>query len=223
VKTHCWFPECARRVANNVAAWFALGAVLIGLLDSAAAQSAVRCWATYASDTDSRSGFVVDASAGVYATSVVLSDGRVFVNGANTYRLNSVPALPSGLRYDRVVVCDIAAGLVSDGTIRVWGTPPWGAPGPAPALPPGTSYDQVQVGYEHVMARRTDGAVFCWGSNASGQCQVPPLQPGTWVESIVAGGSFSLAILNSGQMIGWPVQCPGAADRGALCVCIRGA
>jgi large repetitive protein len=176
---------------------------ILGLTMPCAAQSSVRCWSEFVSDTESRSGWIVDVAAGSYATAVIRSDGRIFVNGGNTYRIADVPTLGPGLTYQQVAIHNVAAALVSDGTIRTWGSPPWGSPGNAPALPAGLVYDQVRVGSGHVVARRSDGMAIGWGTNQFGESSVPLLPSGVHFVSVTAGAVFSAGLLSNGQVVAW--------------------
>lgn len=71
---------------------------------------------------------------------------------------------------------------------------------------------EVRGGTAHTLARTTDGRVWAWGQNASGQLglghntgsAVPVLVPGlTGVLQIAAGGDFSLARTSNGQIWAW--------------------
>ena len=57
----------------------------------------------------------------------------------------------------------------------------------------------VSSGNEQTCARRTDGSVGCWGSNALGQLNVPA----ELFDDISAGGTHTCGITNSGSTLCW--------------------
>jgi alpha-tubulin suppressor-like RCC1 family protein len=71
---------------------------------------------------------------------------------------------------------------------------------------------QVAGGYYHSMARTQGGKVYCWGSNSSGQCDVPAQLDG--VVSIGAGVRCSLALKNDGSVVAWGDVVEGLAPAG---------
>src|SRR5262245_51303549 len=65
----------------------------------------------------------------------------------------------------------------------------------------------VEAGYEHVLALRSNGTLVPWGSNGSGQCNVPP--PNTAFVAMEAGAAHSLGLKSDGSIVAW-----GGNDRG---------
>jgi len=69
-------------------------------------------------------------------------------------------------------------------------------------------------------ARRSDGTVVAWGDNSLGQCNVPPLPPGTTYVEVAAGADYTpgylrsntLAHRNDGAIVVWGDTSFGQAD-----------
>jgi hypothetical protein len=70
-----------------------------------------------------------------------------------------------------------------------------------PVLPPGLVYVQVEAGYLHTIARRSDGTAVAWGG--SGQCVVPALPPGLVHVDVQAGSLDSIALRSDGAVLCW--------------------
>lgn len=79
------------------------------------------------------------------------------------------------------------------------------------AVPPnlGTPSD-LAFGSAHGLALSPSGTVRAWGSNGSGQCNVPSGLQG--VREIAAAGDYSLALGSSGQVFGWGSNFNGCAS-----------
>lgn len=83
-----------------------------------------------------------------------------------------------------------------------------------------TSWSSVSVGNKHTVARRTNGTLWAWGLNATGQLGVgsiantsSPVQIGaltTWSTAIAAGGYSSFAIRTAGSLWAWGRDSYGA-------------
>ena len=116
--------------------------LLVGGSDKLLAQSpsswpsSIRCWGKFKADTEGRDGTFIRVAAGHDVTGVLRADGRILVNGDNSNRQCQVPTPPAGLDYVDLAVRDFGLGLLSDGSIVVWGSVGW-VPPAAPALPPG--------------------------------------------------------------------------------------
>jgi alpha-tubulin suppressor-like RCC1 family protein len=130
-------------------------------------------------------------------------------------------------------VVNVSAGnafslaVTADGSVYAWGNNESGesGDGTAPAdhltpvrvtgLGPGSGVVAVAAGGSQALALRSDGAVFAWGNNASGQVgdgttatrttpvAVNGLGPGSGVVAIAAGGAFSLALKSNGAVVAW--------------------
>jgi alpha-tubulin suppressor-like RCC1 family protein/subtilisin family serine protease len=172
----------------------------------------------------------VSVSAGMYHSLAVKSDGSVYVWGDNDYgQLGTGGNLysPSPTRLGLSSFSAVAAGLYfslalrSDGT--VWG---WGDNGGQ--LGDGTTvrrYSPVQVtglngititaiaaGNSHSLGLSSDGTVWAWGNNSSGQLgdgtttmrSVPVQVPGLGgIVAIAAGSAHSLALGSDGRVWTW--------------------
>ena len=114
-----------------------------------------------------------------------------------------------------------SAAVKKDGTVWFWGIPPGHAESASsalltPKLIEGLSgITAISVGFNYILALKSDGTVWSWGVNDFGQLgvgvignvfqafparQIPGLQN---VQSIVAGGTVSLALKNDGTIWGW--------------------
>jgi alpha-tubulin suppressor-like RCC1 family protein len=69
----------------------------------------------------------------------------------------------------------------------------------------------ISVGFGHACAVRSDGALFCWGDDASGDLgidstytETAPVQvPLSHVEQVAAGGSHTCALVRTGAVYCW--------------------
>jgi hypothetical protein len=64
-----------------------------------------------------------------------------------------------------------------------------------------TNLTEAAAGWAHVVARRHNGTVACWGKNDCGQC-VPPADL-TNVAAVAAGASHSAAVRSDGTVVCW--------------------
>ena len=95
--------------------------------------------------------------------------------------------------------------LLADGTVFAWGSNYSGECD----VPEGLSNVVAIAAASHTggwgnhsLALTADGQVFAWGSNDYGQCDVPEFP--AKVVAIAAGGLRSAAVLETGEVIGWP-------------------
>ena len=77
-------------------------------------------------------------------------------------------------------------------------------------------YVEVAAGYDHSLARRSDGSVVAWGYNNRGQCNVPALPPGLTYVELSAGFGHSLARRSDGSVVAWGYNGFGQCDVPAL-------
>ena len=70
-----------------------------------------------------------------------------------------------------------------------------------PVPPPGLTYVEVAAGFEHTVARLSDGSVVAWGANGSGQCNVPAPPPGLTYVEVAAGYDYTIARLSDGSAV----------------------
>jgi alpha-tubulin suppressor-like RCC1 family protein len=113
--------------------------------------------------------------------------------------------------------------IKADGTLWAWGDDTKGQLGdgsaassqPAPVqIGTDSNWAEVAAGDFHTLARKTDGSLWAWGDNTSGQVgngavvpgiQAVPVRIGTatdWV-AIAAGGSHSVALKGDHTLWGW--------------------
>ncbi|QOY85751.1 RCC1-like domain-containing protein [Paludibaculum fermentans] len=173
----------------------------------------------------------VQVSAGGNNSFAVRADGTVRVWGFNTAGL-----LGDGTGVEQAEpVCNLLSGVKSvstsashglairqDSTVWSWGVGAFGLLGDgvttahvvvSPRQIPGLSgVVAVSAGYFHSLALKSDGTVWAWGSNTSGQLgngttsdNGTPMQVAglTGITSIAAGRSHSLARRNDGAVFVW--------------------
>jgi alpha-tubulin suppressor-like RCC1 family protein len=197
-------------------------------------------------------GTPVDVSAGLNTNAVVTDDGELWTWGFNRHGqlghshgedFTSEPARVEGLPPVR----DVEAGsgymlaLTAGGELFAWGNNALGQLGlgpdapkvqPQPAmvpLPNGVRLADVATGINQVVALTTDGRVFAWGSNRSGQAGGPAdmravpapvevlIDEAERFTAVGVGNYTSFAITASGRLFGWGEnqfgQIPGAATK----------
>jgi YD repeat-containing protein len=144
--------------------------------------------------------------------------------GDGTKTSRSTPAIVSGLNNIRAITAGqvFSSALKIDGTVWTWGTNADGRLGrnlatdvyPIPAQVPGlANVIAVASGYSHTLAVKTDGTVWAWGYNGSGQLgestsnlirnapvQVQGLPA---IAAVAAGADHSLAIGRDGRLWAW--------------------
>lgn len=148
-----------------------------------------------------------------YGTALLKADGSVVVS-------NPAFQPPSDLSNAKDVAISngrpILAAIGGNGTPVVWGSygnllldPP----------PEATLLTDVEVGLSHIVGRKSDGTVICWGANDNGQCTVP-----RDLSDVVKVGAFenlSFAITSLGRVHVWGgdlnlQQVPSAAFSGVV-------
>ncbi|MFT7542982.1 MAG: hypothetical protein ACI9K5_003964, partial [Gammaproteobacteria bacterium] len=82
-------------------------------------------------------------------------------------------------------------------------------------------YVQISAGATHTLALRSDGSVEAWGSNYSGESDVPALPAGLSFVEVSAGGNiytggFSVARLSDGSAVAWGASWDGQLNVPAL-------
>jgi hypothetical protein len=101
---------------------------------------------------------------------------------------------------------------VSSRAVAQSGVVSWGGVGSPPPLPPGLTYTEISAGCFHNVARRSDGSIVAWGSNAAGQCNVPALPANLTYVAISAGHSFTLALRSDGSVVAFGANQFGQCD-----------
>ena len=194
---------------------------------------------TWGNNANGQLGFnvsFISVSAGNSITSVVRSDGTLWTWGSGTSgQLGDTTIVTKS--------SPVAVGLLTNWSkttrpsytnyaidttnkLYAWGENSFGAIGDnttvnksSPVLIGNSSWTMVATsvtgtaGQQSVYAIRSDGALFVWGSNFSGQLGTnnppnlnlsSPVQLGTSSWSVVSGGNlFAMAITNDGKLYGW--------------------
>jgi len=168
-------------------------------------------------------------SNGRYITTAVKTDGTLWGWGGNGYGQvgdgtttnRSSPVQIAGTTWKFVSTCWYhSAAIKTDGTLWVWGDNQVGALGdgtldtkssPVQTITAGTNWKQVAVGGYFTTAIKTDGTLWTWGNNDSGQLgdgtsvnKSTPIQiAGTTWKQIASGYSSSGAIKTDGTLWTW--------------------
>jgi alpha-tubulin suppressor-like RCC1 family protein len=168
--------------------------------------------------------------------------GTPYTFGDNTFGQlgdgNTTARLAAGAVPGLDNVADLDGGrahviaLTTSGTVMTWGHNQYGqlglgtvgGQGNSPATVPGlTNVIAVAAGHYHSMALTSDGAVWAWGYNASGQVGdgtktsrgTPQRLPGTAVyTSIAAGADMSYALRSDGTVWAWGLNTNGELGNG---------
>jgi hypothetical protein len=131
------------------------------------------------------------------------SDGAVVAWGDNTLGQLSVPPLPLGQSYVKVVAgYGHSIAQRSDGVWVAWGDNSYGQSN-LPVLPAGLQFLEMSAGWKHTVGLVSDGTILAWGDNAFGKLNVPALSSGQYYVQVDAGAEFSTALLNDGSIVGW--------------------
>lgn len=131
------------------------------------------------------------------------SDGRLARWGANDYLQVGPPAAPAGVSVAAIDAGqgDTAVARLSNGTLQIWGSGPVQMAIPTP--PAGVTYAQHAVGYQHVVALRSNGTLASWGVDTWGGLHSVP--SGSNFVEVAAGSEHSLARRSNGTIATWGI------------------
>jgi predicted CxxxxCH...CXXCH cytochrome family protein len=191
------------------------------------------------------------AAAGSAHSLAVKPDGTVLAWGFNTYGQlgdntttpRNTPALVQGAALSSGVIA-VAAGtyhslaLKSDGSVWGWGlnsvgelgdnsTTQRNLPVQVYGLGPGSGVIAIAAGGDHSLALKSDGSVWGWGYNYSGQLgdgtfsnqRIVPIKifdAGSGVMAIAGGNSHSVALKSDGSLWIWGSNYQGEACNAAV-------
>ena len=128
-------------------------------------------------------------SVGFYHSAAIKTDGTLWVWGKNSYgqlgdntitdRSSPVQTIALGTNWKQVdCAFGHTAAIKTDGTLWMWGNNGSGQLGdntttkkssPIQTIAYGTNWKQVSCGISHIGATKTDGTLWMWGNNGSGQ------------------------------------------------------
>jgi len=157
--------------------------------------------------------------------------GWLGLNGPANTKYSSPTQIP-GTTWNKIAILGASSNGMSairtDGTLWTWGDNSYGAlglneAGPAkkssPVQIPGTTWNQISIGYLNQIATKTDGTIWGWGFNSSGalgqnnetKYSSPVQIPGTtWANSMIGTGHV-FAVKTNGTLWVW-----GDNDYGSL-------
>jgi alpha-tubulin suppressor-like RCC1 family protein len=172
-------------------------------------------------------------SSGGYSTSAIKTDGTLWIWGINTngelgnntttQRLTPVTTFAGGTNWKQVSGGQFhTAAIKTDGTLWVWGLNTTGQIGinatgrastPVTTFAGGTNWKQVAAGHSFTAATKTDGTLWTWGANSSGQLgnntvnneltPVTTFAGGTNWKQVSCGGYYTAAIKTDGTLWSW--------------------
>jgi uncharacterized repeat protein (TIGR02543 family) len=188
---------------------------------------------------------IISISAGLYHSLAVTSQGRMYTWGANWYgqlgdgtansrttpTLINVPSLQSGETIAQVTAGDShSLAVTTQGRVYAWGANWYGQLGDGtansrttptlinvPNLQSGETIAHISAGSIHSLAVTSQGRMYAWGYNRSGQLgdgtyndrstptliNVPNLQSGETIAQVTAGDVHSLAVTTRGRVYAW--------------------
>jgi alpha-tubulin suppressor-like RCC1 family protein len=171
----------------------------------------------------------------VFVPTEAFRQGNLWTWGGNYYgqlgnntgitRSTPVTTFAGGVNWKQVACGDTQSlAIKTDGTLWTWGDARYGALGvnfvsgsgrstPVTTFAGGTNWKQVSSGYRHSAAIKTDGTLWVWGFNNSGQqgnnttdtkpTPVTTFAGGTNWKQVDCGGYFTAAIKTDGTLWTW--------------------
>jgi alpha-tubulin suppressor-like RCC1 family protein len=176
---------------------------------------------------------------GGYHTAAIKTDGTLWTWGGNSYgalgdnstnfRSSPVQTVSAGTNWKQVA-CGFfhTAAIKTDGTLWLWGDNRNGQLGdnttahrssPVQTVSSGTNWKLVASGRYHTAAIKTDGTLWTWGANYSGQLgdnstnrkssPVQTVSGGTNWKLVACGGFHNAAIKTDGTLWTWGANYAG--------------
>ena len=236
----CWIAACSGLSTRADVFPYGLGANGFGQVGDAALSDRSSPVAVASGDRPVGVQWTAVSSGGGHSLALG-SDGKVYGWGANASgqlgdgtevnrsRAVAVAAgeIPSGVSLQQVSAGGShSLGLGSDGRVYAWGSNGSGELGDgtttsrmspvavrAGEIPSGVSITEVRAGRDHSLALGSDGKVYAWGRNASGQLgdgtlgsrslPVAVLVGSVRYSAIAAGRFHSLGLTTDGKVYGW--------------------
>ena len=178
-------------------------------------------------------------SCGGFHTAAIKTDGTLWLWGGNngcigdnTYVPKSSPVqtISYGTNWKQVSCGDsMTTAIKNDGTLWCWGDNSYGNLGdntdvnrssPVQTVCGGTNWKQVSSGYGATGAIKTDGTLWCWGTNYYGECGngstnslSSPSQTtigGTNWKQVSCGSGYTVATKNNGTIWGFGANYSGS-------------
>jgi alpha-tubulin suppressor-like RCC1 family protein len=172
-------------------------------------------------------------STSFYHTGAIKTDGTLWLWGFNgsgqlgdssiTHRSSPVQTVAGGTNWKQVSAGGYSATCIkTDGTLWLWGRNSYGQLGdnsttnkssPVQTVAGGTNWKQVSCGNSHTGAIKTDGTLWMWGRNTTGQLgdssithrssPVQTISGGTNWKQVSAGGYSATCIKTDGTLWMW--------------------
>jgi alpha-tubulin suppressor-like RCC1 family protein len=140
-------------------------------------------------------------SFGAFHGFTLLDDASLYSFGIPAWGTLSPPPLAPPLYFTQIASgFSFSTGVVSDGSLRAWGSNSSNQNIP-PGLPAsGARYVRVSAGLAHGVAVLDDGTAVGWGYNGFGQISIPPPPAGLAYVDADANGRRTVLLLSNGTL-----------------------
>ncbi|WP_139125185.1 RCC1 domain-containing protein [Bacillus solimangrovi] len=197
---------------------------------------------------------IEQVAAGIYHSVALASDGTMYTWGSNedgqlgdeNIGTNQVSptaiSMPKGVMIEQVGVGNFhTVALASDGTMYAWGRNYYGQLGDGSSgtnqaspivipMPEGVTIEQIAAGGAHTIALASDGTMYAWGRNYSGQLgdgdsgfgadKASPtaitMPEGVTIEQVEAGNIHTMALASDGTVYTWGLNDVGQLGDGNI-------